>query len=478
MREKHGDAVGVALGPLKVTLFSHPDVVEDILVTRNKVWLKDRFLRTTLRPVLGHGLLSSEGDFWRKQRRLAQPAFHRDRIAAYAGIMVDHASRLGSAWRDGEVRDVHKDMMRLTLAIVAETLFGAQVGDHAEAVGEALEAVLAVVADPLPMFLPMLRNLPTPRKRRFDRAVKSLDAIIYGVIEARQKVDATHNDDLLSMLLMARDDDGSRMSNEQLRDECLTLFLAGHETTAINLSWTWLLLSQYPDVKAKLARELDHVLGDRPPTFADVPSLRYTTHVITESLRLYPPAWSMGREAGEDVDVGGYRIARGRFNAIPAGSRPPISSGRNAGKATSRSACPGSPTSRSVVAPGFASGKPSRNSRRCYFWRLSPRDSTSMSSPRHRRPPRHRLRCARGTASVCASHVARPRFRLTESELLRLAVSRTAMKTLPLITHLRDDGAHGGDDDPDAQHGQDHAEERAPDRVPAFPGGELGATHA
>jgi cytochrome P450 len=311
MREKHGDAVGVALGPLKVTLFSHPDVVEDILVTRNKVWLKDRFLRTTLRPVLGHGLLSSEGDFWRKQRRLAQPAFHRDRIAAYAGIMVDHASRLGSAWRDGEVRDVHKDMMRLTLAIVAETLFGAQVGDHAEAVGEALEAVLAVVADPLPMFLPMLRNLPTPRKRRFDRAVKSLDAIIYGVIEARQKVDATHNDDLLSMLLMARDDDGSRMSNEQLRDECLTLFLAGHETTAINLSWTWLLLSQYPDVKAKLARELDHVLGDRPPTFADVPSLRYTTHVITESLRLYPPAWSMGREAGEDVDVGGYRIRAG-----------------------------------------------------------------------------------------------------------------------------------------------------------------------
>ena len=311
MRRKYGDAVGVALGPLKVTLFSHPDVVEDILVTRNKLWLKDRFLRTTLRPVLGHGLLSSEGDFWRKQRRLAQPAFHRDRIAAYAGIMVDHASRLVHAWRDGEVRDVHKDMMRLTLAIVAETLFGAQVGEHAEAVGEALEAVLAVVADPLPMFLPLLRNFPTPRRRRFERAVKSLDAIIYGVIETRQKVDATHNDDLLSMLLEARDDDGSRMSNEQLRDECLTLFLAGHETTAINLSWTWLFLSQYPDAKAKLTRELDHVLGDRPPTFADVPSLRYTTHVITESLRLYPPAWSMGREAGEDVDVGGYRIRAG-----------------------------------------------------------------------------------------------------------------------------------------------------------------------
>jgi cytochrome P450 len=311
MRERHGDVVEVAIGPMKTTLLSHPDLVEDVLVTRSKLWQKDRFLQTTLRPVLGDGLLSSEGDFWRKQRRLAQPAFHRDRIAAYADIMVDEASRLARSWRDGEVRDVHKDMMRLTLAIVAQTLFGADVGDYAEDVGKALEAVLAVVADPVELFLPLLKRLPTPQRRRFDRAVTRLDGIIYRVIEERRRAGAAETVDLLSMLLHAQDEDGSRMSDRQLRDECLTLFLAGHETTAINLSWTWLLLSRHPEAKNRLVRELRDVLGDRAATFADVPELRYTGHVVAESLRLYPPAWSLAREAREDVDVGGYRIRRG-----------------------------------------------------------------------------------------------------------------------------------------------------------------------
>jgi cytochrome P450 len=309
---EHGDVVDVALGPFAVTLVSDPRIVEDILVTRSKLWMKDRFLQTALRPVLGEGLLSSEGDFWRKQRRLAQPAFHRDRIAAYAEIMVAHASRLARAWSGGEVRDVHKDMMRLTLDIVAETLFGANVGDQADDVGEAIQGVLDKVSDPLGFLLPRLQDLPTPRKRRFDRAVTRLDAIIYGVIEERRKAGAGPAVDLLSMLLNAQDeDDGSRMSDKQLRDECLTLFLAGHETTAINLSWTWLLLSRHPRVKEKLLAELDGVLADRPATFADVAALRYTGHVVTESLRLYPPAWSIGREAREDVDVGGYRVRRG-----------------------------------------------------------------------------------------------------------------------------------------------------------------------
>jgi cytochrome P450 len=312
MRETHGDVVEVAIGPMKTTLVSHPDLIEDILVTRSRLWQKDRFLQTSLRPVLGDGLLSSEGDFWRKQRRLAQPAFHRDRIAAYAGMMVDQATRLVRSWREGEVRDVHTDMMRLTLAIVAQTLFGADVGDHAEDVGKALEAVLAVVADPVELLIPLLKRLPTPKRKRFDRAVARLDTIIYRVIEERRKAASAETVDLLSMLLHAQDEDGSRMSDRQLRDECLTLFLAGHETTAINLSWTWLLLSRHPEVRRKLAGELDDVLGDRSATFADVPKLRYTSHVIAESLRLYPPAWSLGREAREDVDVGGYRISRGQ----------------------------------------------------------------------------------------------------------------------------------------------------------------------
>jgi cytochrome P450 len=310
MRDTHGDVVRVALGPVHLTLVSHPDLVEEMLVTQNRLFIKDRFMRV-LRPVLGDGLLMSEGDFWRRQRRLAQPAFHRERIAAYGGIMVDHASRLAAQWRDGEVRDVHKDMMRLTLEIVAESLFGAQVGQHADDVAESIDAVLAVVSDPLELFLPFLRRLPTPKRRRFQHAVTKLDAIIYGVVEQRRKSGAPETGDLLSMLLHAQDEDGSRMSDKQLRDECMTLFLAGHETTAINLSWTWVLLSQHPHVEAKLARELREVLGDRPATVADLPNLRYANHVIAEALRLYPPAWSMGREAREDVDLGGYRVPRG-----------------------------------------------------------------------------------------------------------------------------------------------------------------------
>jgi cytochrome P450 len=310
MRDTHGDVVRVAIGPVRMALLSHPDLVEEVLVTQNRLFIKDRFLRV-LRPVLGDGLLMSEGDFWRRQRRLAQPAFHRERIAAYGGIMVDHAARLASQWRDGEVRDVHKDMMRLTLEIVAEALFGAQVGQHADDVAESIEAVLAVVSDPLELFMPFLRRLPTPKRRRFQRAVTKLDAIIYGVVEQRRTSGAPETGDLLSMLLHAQDEDGSRMSNKQLRDECMTLFLAGHETTAINLSWTWVLLSQHPHVEAKLARELRDVLGDRRPTFADLPNLRYSSQVIAEALRLYPPAWSMGREAREDVELGGYRVPRG-----------------------------------------------------------------------------------------------------------------------------------------------------------------------
>jgi cytochrome P450 len=311
MRRRHGDVVQLALGPLDVTLLSHPDLVEDVLVTRNRLWKKDRHLQT-MRPVLGDGLLSSEGDFWRRQRRLAQPAFHRDRIASYGEIMVAHASHLASKWRAGEVRDVHKDMMTLTLEIVAETLFGANVGDQAEEVAVALEAVISVVSDPLELFFPVLARLPTPSRLRFNRAVEKLDSIIYGLIEGRRKSGEGETMDLLSMLLHAQDEDGTRMSDKQVRDECMTIFLAGHETTALNLSWTWLLLSQHPAITAKLTRELDTVLGDRAATVADLPKLRYASHVIAESLRMYPPAWSMGREAREDVEIGGYLVPRGQ----------------------------------------------------------------------------------------------------------------------------------------------------------------------
>jgi cytochrome P450 len=208
------------------------------------------------------------------------------------------------------VRDVHKDMMRLTLEIVARTLFGADIGTRAEEVGAALETVLEVAVDPLFIAMPFLRELPMPRQRRFERAVARLDAIVYEIIEARRNHD-TESSDLLSMLLHAVDEDGSRMSDQQLRDECMTLFLAGHETTALALSWSWWLLSRHPEVDAKLALETKEVLGDRRATLADLPSLKYTASVLAESLRLYPPAWSVGRQAREDVVVGGYSIPAG-----------------------------------------------------------------------------------------------------------------------------------------------------------------------
>ncbi len=309
-RDRYGDVVDVALGPMQVTLVSDPAIVEDILVGRSRLFQKDRFLRTSLRPVLGDGLLSSEGDFWRRQRRLAQPAFHRDRIRAYGDIMVRHATRLTQRWRDGEERDVHADMMRLTLEIVAEALFGADVGGQAGEVAEALEDILDVVSDTLGLFFPILNQLPTPKRRRFERAVATLDRIIYGMIEAG-RAKGGDGDDLLSMLLAARDEDGSRMSDKQLRDECITLFLAGHETTAINLSWTFLLLSCHRDVRAALEAEVDRVVGDRAPTTADVSQLPLASRVIAESMRLYPPAWSMGREAREDLELAGYRVRAG-----------------------------------------------------------------------------------------------------------------------------------------------------------------------
>jgi cytochrome P450 len=301
-RDRYGDVVRTSLGPLEATLVSHPDLVEDVLVTRNRLWRKDHYMRTSLRPILGDGLLSSEGDFWRRQRRLAQPAFHRDRIAAYGAIMVKHAEALAAKWRDGETRDLHADMMRLTLEIVAEALFGANVDAHATEVGEALHAILAHVADPFEVFLPFLRHLPMPRRKRHMRAITRLDEIIYGMIDRRRKSDA-EADDLLSMLLHARDEDGSRMSDKQLRDECMTLFLAGHETTAIALSWTWFLLSRHPRVRDAVEAE-----ADAHESFGE---LRTTQHVVAESLRLYPPAWSMGREALEELDLGGFRIRRG-----------------------------------------------------------------------------------------------------------------------------------------------------------------------
>jgi cytochrome P450 len=302
--------VSIWIGPRLVVQLNHPDLIEQVLVTANRSLKKNFFALRHLHPVLGNGLITSEGDFWLRQRRLAQPAFHRDCIAAYGASMVAYAERMLANWRDGETRDVHADMMRLTLEIAAKTLFDADVGGVAQEVGAAFTVVQDVFNSRFESLMPLPVWIPTPGNVRLRQSVRHLDHIIYNIIQQR-RASGDDRGDLLSRMLHARDEDGSQMTDRQLRDETMTLFLAGHETTAIALSWTWFLLAQHPDVEAKLADELRAVLGGRMPTVTDLPRLRYAEMVVLESMRLYPPAYAVGRETVEGFELGGYRLPAG-----------------------------------------------------------------------------------------------------------------------------------------------------------------------
>lgn len=306
---KFGDVVYMKMGRVQLYMLSHPDLIEQVLITDNRNFVKPWLLREAA-DVLGNGLLTSDGELWMRQRRLMQPAFHRSRILNHAAVMTRRTERMMEEWRDGRELDIHDQMMKLTLDIVAETLFGAEVEDRHAEVGHALELSLQRFVDQLSP-LRFLNRLPLPRNIRFRRAVRKLDAIIYSVIDARRKDPDADRNDLLSLLLHAHDDqegDEGGMSDRQLRDEAVTLFLAGHETTAIALSWTWYLLASAPDVEERLHAELDEVIGDRLPTPEDLPRLRYTEMVLRESMRLYPPAWRIGREVAQECEVGGYRL--------------------------------------------------------------------------------------------------------------------------------------------------------------------------
>jgi cytochrome P450 len=305
---EYGDVVGLRVFNFRILLINHPDDIEDVLVNHPRKFIKGRVLQANKR-VFGKGLLTSEGDFWLRQRRLAQPAFHRARIAGYGSTMVEYTERLLDEWQDGEERDIHKEMMRLTLQIVGKTLFDADVEHDAQDVGKSLELLLEIGADfRRTLFVPQW--LPTPTNLRKERAIRLIEKVLYRII-AEKRASGRDAGDLLSMLLAAQDEDGSRMTDQQLRDEAITLFLAGHETTANTLSWTWWLLAQNPAVEAKLHAELRMVLGGRAPTLEDLPKLIYTNHVITESMRLYPPAWGTARTAIEDHEIAGYAVPKG-----------------------------------------------------------------------------------------------------------------------------------------------------------------------
>ncbi len=307
----YGDIAHFRIGPQHVVLLNHPEMIKDVLVTQSHKFAKGRGLQLAKR-LLGEGLLTSEGEFHRRQRRLAQPAFHRQRILSHAKMMVECSLLTAGRWRDGEQIDIAPEMARLTLSIVGKTLFGADVESEAREIGEALTESMRVWRMSTLPFGELLEKLPLPSTRRFNAARARLDATIYRFIEEHRAA-GTDRGDLLSMLLMARDaeGDGGSMTDEQLRDEAMTIFLAGHETTANALTWTWFLISQHPEVEARLHLELGETLAGRDPTVDDLPKLTYTEMLLAESMRLYPPAWIIGRRALEDYPVNSYRIPAG-----------------------------------------------------------------------------------------------------------------------------------------------------------------------
>jgi cytochrome P450 len=305
-----GDVSQIMIGPARVALLSHPDDIQVMLVGRQRSFVKGRALETT-KVLLGEGLLTSEGEHHLRQRRLIQPAFHKERLASYGTSMTELADRQQQGWRANERLDVHEEMMRVTLAIAGRTLFDADVDRDAHDVAEALELSLRMFNHAILPLGMLLEYAPLPWIRELHRARKRMDALIHRLIEER-RAEAVDRGDLLSMLIAARDDEGDHtgMTDKQLRDELITLMLAAHETTANALTWTWYLLSQNPTAEATLHAELDRVLGGRLPTAADLPNLPYTRQVLAESMRIYPPAWAVERRALEDVEIGGYTIRK------------------------------------------------------------------------------------------------------------------------------------------------------------------------
>jgi cytochrome P450 len=306
---EYGDLIRLRLGNLTTYIVVNPAHIEYVLKTHADNFIKDELTRWLI-PLVGQGLLTSEGEFWRRQRRLIRPAFQLHEIQRYATVMVEHTERMLAGWHAGQVRNVHEDMMALALGIVAKTLFDAELEGEAKIVGESLETVMNYFMSPM-RWVGIREVLPLPSTLRYRRAIKRIDEIVYGFIRRRRE-SRRDPGDLLSHLLAARDDQGGGgMTDRQLRDESVTLFLAGHETTALALTYAFNLLARSPEADSRLATELDQVLGGRAPCAADVPNLKYTEWVIRETMRLYPPAWGIGRQALADCEIGGYSVPKG-----------------------------------------------------------------------------------------------------------------------------------------------------------------------
>ena len=310
-RDRYGDIVRYKFGPFRFVVLSDPDAIHHTFVKNHRNYIKSRSY-AGLRLVMGNGLVTSEGEFWKRQRKLSQPAFHRQRLAGLVDTMVRCANEMLDDWdqRDNRKIDIHDEMMRLTLRIVGHALFSTELSHDAGDLGPAITTAMkranaeAEAAIRLPLWV------PTPLNIKFGKARKLLDATIQRIIDER-RAHGRDMGDLLSMLMSATDETGTeRMTDQQLRDEVMTLFLAGHETIATAMSWTWKLLDDHPAVEARVREEAAEVLGGRPPTFADLPKLPYIGRVIDESLRFFPPVWMFERQAIAEDEIGGYRIPK------------------------------------------------------------------------------------------------------------------------------------------------------------------------
>jgi cytochrome P450 len=308
---EHGEFVEFQLGPIRSFLINDMDALYQILIDQPEKFHKVKRTKDILGQFVGNGILLSDGAFWRRQRQLVQPAFHSQRVNNYARVMVERTMRLTSGWKDGETRLISEDMRTLALNIVAKTLFDADTTEVAQKVSVAMEVIQQVAKEKGTAAIAIPSWVPTPKHRYWRAAISELNAVVDRIIIERRNANVDKGD-LLSMMLLASDEEtGAKMTDQQAHDELMTLFLAGHDTTANALTWLFHIFTQYPEIEAKLVAELNSVLGGRPPELTDLHKLVYTEQIVKEVLRMYPPAWTFVREPAENVVIKGYHIPKG-----------------------------------------------------------------------------------------------------------------------------------------------------------------------
>ncbi|GGL35454.1 cytochrome P450 [Halarchaeum grantii] len=315
---EYGDVARYDLGTEDVVQVSSPELVENVLVQNNQAYRKGERFQTSLRPTLGSGLLTSEGEYWREQHHAMQPAFYPRMLEAYADVMAEYTERMLAEWEDGEVRNVHDEMMQLTVEIASQALFGVDIREEEGAIADALEALMDDASARMRRPVQLPRWLPTPGNERFESAQETLNDVVDSIIaEYRATSDAPRDgSDVLSILLSATDHTDAPLTDEQIRDEIVTILLAGHETTALALTYTLHALGRSNDARGRLEAEVDDVLGERTPGSDDLDDLADTERAVKEGLRLYPPVWQLVREADERDELGGYEIEPGQTVAM------------------------------------------------------------------------------------------------------------------------------------------------------------------